>query len=184
MNDAGEQDEKRSADEESVPTASAESAMVGLGEQIGRYKLLRVLGEGGFGIVCLAQQEHPIRRQVALKIIKPGMDSAQVIRRFEAERQTLALLGEFGGHLTSCAPALSVVSADSQRKVERHENTDHADCSSLPRRGGELPGSVPPHRSLGGCIASSRRLRLTALGASNTGSQPSHGAHRALNRPR
>jgi WD40 repeat protein/tRNA A-37 threonylcarbamoyl transferase component Bud32 len=92
MNDAGEQDEKRPADEESVPTASAESAMVGLGEQIGRYKLLRVLGEGGCGIVYLAEQEQPVRRRVALKLIKPGMDTKQVIARFEAERQALALL--------------------------------------------------------------------------------------------
>jgi WD40 repeat protein/predicted Ser/Thr protein kinase len=65
---------------------------VGIGEQIGRYKLLRILGEGGFGIVYLAEQQRPMKRQVALKIIKPGMDSAQVIRRFEAERQALALL--------------------------------------------------------------------------------------------
>jgi len=62
------------------------------GAQIGRYKLLSVLGEGGMGFVYLAQQEHPIKRQVALKIIKPGMDSARVITRFEAERQALALL--------------------------------------------------------------------------------------------
>jgi WD40 repeat protein/serine/threonine protein kinase len=62
------------------------------GDQIGRYKLLRVLGEGGMGIVYLAQQQEPMKRQVALKIIKPGMDSTQVIRRFEAERQALALL--------------------------------------------------------------------------------------------
>jgi len=62
------------------------------GTRIGRYKLLDVLGEGGMGIVHLAEQEHPIKRQVALKIVKPGMDSQRVIARFEAERQTLALL--------------------------------------------------------------------------------------------
>jgi non-specific serine/threonine protein kinase/serine/threonine-protein kinase len=62
------------------------------GGQIGRYKLLSVLGEGGMGIVYLAEQKHPIRRQVALKVIKPGMDSKRVIARFEAERQALALL--------------------------------------------------------------------------------------------
>ncbi len=63
-----------------------------LGGQIGRYKLLRVLGEGGMGIVYLAEQQEPIRRKVALKVIKPGMDSKRVIARFEAERQALALL--------------------------------------------------------------------------------------------
>lgn len=62
------------------------------GTRIGRYKLLRMLGEGGMGIVYLAEQQRPMKRQVALKIIKPGMDSAQVIRRFKAERQALALL--------------------------------------------------------------------------------------------
>ena len=63
-----------------------------LGSRIGPYKLLSVLGEGGFGIVYLAQQEQPIRRQVALKILKPGMDTRQVLARFEAERHTLALM--------------------------------------------------------------------------------------------
>jgi len=62
------------------------------GAQIGPFKVLGVLGEGGYGIVYLAQQEEPIRRRVALKIVKPGMDSKQVIARFEAERQALALL--------------------------------------------------------------------------------------------
>jgi serine/threonine protein kinase len=62
------------------------------GMQIGRYKLLHILGEGGMGIVYLAQQERPIKRRVALKVVKPGMDSARVIARFEAERQALALL--------------------------------------------------------------------------------------------
>jgi len=62
------------------------------GGQIGRYKLLSILGEGGMGIVYLAEQKRPIRRQVALKVIKPGMDSKRIIARFEAERQALALL--------------------------------------------------------------------------------------------
>src|SRR5262249_42884507 len=53
----------------------------------GRYKLLQVIGEGGMGVVYMAEQEKPVRRRVALKIIKPGMDSAQVVARFEAERQ-------------------------------------------------------------------------------------------------
>jgi len=62
------------------------------GTQIGRYKLLRMLGEGGMGIVYLAEQQGSIRRQVALKVIKPGMDSKRILARFEVERQALALL--------------------------------------------------------------------------------------------
>ncbi|MHC4539826.1 MAG: serine/threonine protein kinase, partial [Planctomycetota bacterium] len=78
--------------EEAVPTASLEAVLERPGGQIGRYKLLSVLGEGGMGIVCLAEQERPIKRRVAMKVIKPGMDSKRVISRFEAERQALALL--------------------------------------------------------------------------------------------
>jgi serine/threonine protein kinase len=62
------------------------------GAVIGPYKLLQQIGEGGMGVVYMAEQEQPLRRRVALKIIKPGMDSAQVIARFEAERQALALM--------------------------------------------------------------------------------------------
>jgi serine/threonine protein kinase/tetratricopeptide (TPR) repeat protein len=62
------------------------------GGRIDKYKLLRILGEGGMGIVYLAQQEEPVRREVALKVIKPGMDSKRVIARFEAEKQALALM--------------------------------------------------------------------------------------------
>ena len=61
-----------------------------IGTQIGPYKLLQVIGEGGFGVVYLAEQKQPIRRRVALKVIKLGMDTRQVIARFEAERQALA----------------------------------------------------------------------------------------------
>jgi serine/threonine protein kinase/tetratricopeptide (TPR) repeat protein len=61
-------------------------------QQIGPYKLLQVIGEGGFGTVYLAEQETPVRRRVALKLIKLGMDTNQVIARFEAERQALAIM--------------------------------------------------------------------------------------------
>jgi serine/threonine protein kinase len=62
------------------------------GDKIGPYKLLQEIGQGGFGVVYLAQQQEPIRRRVALKILKLGMDTRQVVARFEAERQTLALM--------------------------------------------------------------------------------------------
>jgi serine/threonine protein kinase len=62
------------------------------GTQIGPYKLLQQIGEGGMGTVFMAEQSHPVQRKVALKVIKAGMDSGQVIARFEAERQALALM--------------------------------------------------------------------------------------------
>src|SRR5712671_4235504 len=62
------------------------------GARIGHYKLLQQIGEGGCGVVYMAEQEGPVRRRVALKIIKPGMDTKSVIARFEAERQALALM--------------------------------------------------------------------------------------------
>jgi serine/threonine protein kinase len=61
-------------------------------EQVGPYKLLQKLGEGGMGVVYLAEQKTPIKRRVALKIIKPGMDSRQVLARFDLERQALAMM--------------------------------------------------------------------------------------------
>ena len=64
----------------------------GPGTRIGPYKLLQQIGEGGMGVVYMAEQEEPVRRKVALKIIKPGMDSDQVVARFEAERQALAMM--------------------------------------------------------------------------------------------
>src|SRR5688572_12853253 len=63
-----------------------------LGTTIGPYKLVQVIGEGGMGVVYMAEQKEPVERRAALKIIKPGMDSRQVIARFEAERQALALM--------------------------------------------------------------------------------------------
>ena len=76
------------------PSATANFTPIaeGPGTQIGPYKLLQQIGEGGMGVVFMAEQMHPVRRTVALKIIKPGMDTRQIIARFEAERQALALM--------------------------------------------------------------------------------------------
>src|SRR3954454_24719302 len=73
-------------------TAILESLSEKPGQRIGRYKLLQNIGEGGCGVVYMAEQEEPVRRRVALKVIKLGMDTKQVVARFEAERQALALM--------------------------------------------------------------------------------------------
>lgn len=78
--------------EGSEVTVDRPGSVEGPGTKIGRYELLEVIGEGGMGLVYLAEQKEPVKRRVALKIIKPGMDSRHVIARFEAERQALALL--------------------------------------------------------------------------------------------
>ncbi|MFO0939518.1 MAG: serine/threonine-protein kinase [Pirellulales bacterium] len=76
------------------PTLSFENkqAPEKIGAAIGPYKLKEKIGEGGFGLVFVAEQTEPVRRKVAIKVIKPGMDSRQVIARFEAERQALAMM--------------------------------------------------------------------------------------------
>jgi serine/threonine protein kinase len=75
-----------------TPPAHAGGAPEEVGSRIGPYKLLQRLGEGGMGAVWVAEQTEPVKRRVALKLIKPGLDSAPVLRRFEAERQALALM--------------------------------------------------------------------------------------------
>jgi WD40 repeat protein/serine/threonine protein kinase len=77
---------------ESGPTTDTPPDPKKTGAVIGRYKLLQQIGEGGMGTVYMAEQQHPVRRKVAVKVIKPGMDSGQVVARFEAERQALALM--------------------------------------------------------------------------------------------
>jgi WD40 repeat protein/serine/threonine protein kinase len=79
-------------DETTLRSAGALAVIGRPGDRIGRYKLLQQIGEGGCGVVYMAEQEEPVRRRVALKIIKPGMDTRGVIARFEAERQALAMM--------------------------------------------------------------------------------------------
>ncbi len=75
-----------------LPTCDHQGVAESPGSVIGPYKLLEQIGEGGMGLVFVAEQSRPVRRKVALKLIKPGMDSKQVLARFEAERQALALM--------------------------------------------------------------------------------------------
>src|SRR5262249_38148542 len=75
--------------ESPIPALAAildESVTQGVGTVVGPYKLLEQIGEGGFGVVFMAEQQQPVRRKVALKVVKPGMDTKQVVARFEAER--------------------------------------------------------------------------------------------------
>ena len=75
-----------------LPLTLGSSSQMEIGMCIGPYKLVEQIGAGGMGLVYLAQQESPVRRRVAMKLIKPGMDSAQVVARFEMERQALAMM--------------------------------------------------------------------------------------------
>ena len=114
--------------EEPVPTASLGAVLERLGGQIGHYKLISVLGEGGMGIVYLAEQQEPIRRKVALKVIKPGMDSKRVMARFEAERQALALLDHpniahvYDGGTTEAGPTVAAASMALRHGGARHRS--------------------------------------------------------------
>src|SRR5258708_1320030 len=102
------------------------------GDRIGRYKLLQQIGEGGCGVVYMAEQEEPVRRRVALKIIKLGMDTKGVIARFEAERQALALMDH-----PNIAKVFDAGAADSGRPyfvmqlIRGDKITEYCDLHSL-----------------------------------------------------
>lgn len=90
-------DPTRARADEPRPVSPLSAARAGRPpERIGPYRILEKLGQGGFGVVYLAEQQQPVRRQVALKVVRPGMDSHEVIARFEAERQALALMDHPG----------------------------------------------------------------------------------------
>ncbi len=88
----GKSDFLRSVPAELAATVDQECSLERLGTMIGRFKLIEQIGEGGMGSVWVAEQTEPVRRKVALKLVKPGMDSRQVIARFNSERQALALM--------------------------------------------------------------------------------------------
>jgi serine/threonine protein kinase len=83
-------------DTASVPESARVPIGLEPGDRVSRYRLLEAIGEGGFGVVYAAEQTDPVRRRVALKVIKPGMDSKAVVARFEAERQALAVMDHPG----------------------------------------------------------------------------------------
>jgi len=103
-------------------------------QMIGRYKLLEKIGEGGFGEVWMAEQREPVKRRVALKIIKLGMDSRQIVARFEAERQALAMMDH--PNIAKIFDAGTTGAADSQLSTS---NSQSGRCcsrrSSLPSPG-------------------------------------------------
>ena len=122
------------------------------GMVIGPYKLMEQIGEGGMGLVFVAEQQHAVRRKVALKIIKPGMDSRDVIARFEAERQALALMDHpniarvfDAGTTESGRPyfVMELVQGHPDRRVLRrtaaHDPASGSTCSSRSARRSSTP---------------------------------------------
>jgi hypothetical protein len=104
-----------------------------VGQTLGRYKLLERIGEGGCGVVYVAEQSEPVRRRVALKVIKLGMDTRQVVARFEAERQALAMMDH-----PNIAKVLDAGATESGRPyfimelVRGIRITDYCDQNNLP----------------------------------------------------
>lgn len=98
MSDSSEQEPQTGGEQSGLPvpaagpTVTRASGSGGVGDTIGSYRLLQLIGQGGMGEVWLAEQKAPVRRRVALKLIKAGMDSREVVARFESERQALAVM--------------------------------------------------------------------------------------------
>ena len=116
------EDERPPEDLESTWSAEPLDSVAPAPETIGAYRILRKVGEGGMGVVYEAQQEKPIRRKVALKLIKWGMDTQQVVARFEAERQALAMMSH-----PNIAKVLDAGSTPDRSALLRHGTTS-AEC--------------------------------------------------------
>ena len=123
-------------------TRTSEAGLSAAGSRIGHFTIRQVLGEGGFGVVYQAEQTEPVRRMVALKVIKPGMDSRVVIARFEAERQALAVMDHpcvakvFDGGLTEQARPWFAMEL-----VKGLPITEHCDRHRLDRKSTRLNSS-------------------------------------------
>lgn len=116
----------------SIPSDLSKAAAQKLGKWIGQYKLVGFLGEGGMAYVYLAEQEYPIQRKVALKLIKPGMDSTHAVVRFEAERQALALLDHLNiAHIYDAGTTDSGQPYFAMEYVEGLAITEHCDRHKL-----------------------------------------------------
>src|SRR5580658_10010475 len=118
-----------------LPTLEPQGLIAGErpGDRIGRYKLLQQIGEGGCGVVFMAEQWEPVRRRVALKVVKPGMDTKSVIARFEAERQALALMDHPNiAHVFDAGATESGRPYFVMELVRGVKITDYCDQNSLP----------------------------------------------------
>ena len=158
------------------PSTTARPIAEGPGSRIGPYKLLQEIGQGGMGAVFMAEQDQPVRRRVALKIIKAGMDSRQVVARFEAERQALALMDH-----PNIARVLDAGTTDSRPPVLRHgAGQGHADHPVLRRgpAGARRSGSSCSSRSAGRSSTRTRRGSSTATSSPPTSWSPSSTASR------
>ena len=158
---------RRPARRSSRATVDLRRPADGPGTVIGPYKLLEQIGEGGMGLVFVAEQTQPVRRQVALKVIKPGMDTRQVVARFEAERQALALMDH-----PNIAKVLDAGATDGGPAVLRH--------GAGPRR--------PDHRLLRpGPADRPRAARAVRAGLPGGPARPPEGGHpprpQAVERP-
>ena len=110
-----------------------------IGQKLGRYKLLERIGEGGCGVVYVAEQTEPVRRRVALKLIKPGMDSKQVVARFEAERQALAMMDHPNIAKVLDAGTTETVVGQASRLPPGRPAQDLSNTGETPARTGETP---------------------------------------------
>ena len=103
-----------------------------VGQIIGRYKILEKVGEGGCGVVYVAEQTEPVRRRVALKVIKLGMDTKAVVARFEAERQALAMMDH--PNIARVLDAGATTGAEKQESVPASRTTARSAQSQIANR--------------------------------------------------